>query len=84
MAKKKVKKVEEPKKESRGELIAEREAKISRLREKLLTNEQLKRGGPEVRSRYAKESGFLAIVDEINEIGDKLGFPRVSLGGLRK
>lgn len=65
-------------------LEVEREKMITDLRKKLLTNRQLKQGGPGVRGRYELEKGYVANVDEINILGKKLGKANVSLGTLRK
>ena len=65
-------------------LIAKREELIKIVKDKLLTNEQLKRGGIGIRVRYEQEKGYIAVVDEINELGEELGFPKVTLGILRR
>ena len=65
-------------------LTAKREELIKIVKDKLLTNEQLKRGGIGIRVRYEQEKGYIAVVDEINELGEELGFPKITLGMLRK
>ena len=62
----------------------ERQELIDVLKSKLLTNEQLKKGGSGVRVAYEREKGYQAVIDEINSIGKELGLPPVKLGGLRR
>lgn len=67
-----------------SKLEAERNALIDDLRPRLLTKTQLKQGGGDVKSRYAGEQGYAAIIDEINKLGKELGLPMIGLGHLRK
>lgn len=51
----------------------------------LLTNEQLKKGGEEIRQKYGQETAsWIPVLDEINTLGKKLGKPEIGLGQLRK
>jgi len=87
MPKKKIEKVE-VKLEEVSEDIKEIEIKynklINEIKPKLLTNTQLRQGGANIRSLYAKERGYEAILPEINELGKKLGKAPIGLGNLRK
>jgi len=84
--KKEIPKVEAPKAEKvdATNLKTKHSELIKYLQGKLLTNEQLKRGGPGVRVKHELEKGYIAVIDEINEIGKELGLPKVSIGSLRK
>jgi len=65
--------------------IAEkRNALIAEIQPKLLTNSQLKQGGSNMRTRYALEKGYEAVLPEINELGAKLSLRPIGLGHLRK
>jgi len=57
---------------------------INSIQKILLTKAQLKRGGGEIRGRYERERGYLAVIDEINELGKKLGHANIGLGDLRR
>ena len=57
---------------------------IGEIKPKLLSKEQLKRGGRDIRSRYEQEKGYEAVIPEINELGKKLGKAPIGLGHLRK
>ena len=65
-------------------LIEKRNGLISELQSKLLTKRQLKEGGPGVRMRSLRESAYQAVVDEINDLGKKLGLAPVGLGSIRR
>lgn len=67
-----------------SEVEKKRNALIDELRPKLLTQSQLKRGGSTIRSRFIAETGYVAIIDEINELGKELGLPPVGFSDLRK
>ena len=57
---------------------------ISEIKPKLLTQSQLKEGGGDIKSRYAAEQGYLAILNEINDIGKVLGLSPIGMGHLRE
>ena len=57
---------------------------INGIKPKLLTKEQMKRGGFGIRARYEKEKGYKALMPKINELGKKLGKPPIGLGNLRR
>lgn len=62
-----------------------RDILVGLLREKLLTNEQLKHGGPIARGKHAQEqAAYQPIVDDINVLSLELGLPKVSIGSLRR
>jgi hypothetical protein len=65
-------------------LITKRENLIKDLQSKLLTNAQMTRGSSTIKSQHLKESGYQAVVDEINKISREIGLPEVSIGSLRK
>ena len=67
-----------------NESEAEYNQLINEIKPKLLTKAQLKQGGAGIRSRYEKEKGFEVLMPEINELGKKLGKPRIGLGSLRQ
>lgn len=67
-----------------SELEKKRNALIDELKPRLLTKSQLKRGGGNTRSRHIAEQGYLAIVEEINELGKEIGLPPVGFDSLRK
>ena len=56
---------------------------VNEIKPKLLTNAQLKQGGSVNRAKYEKEKGYAAVLNEINELGKQLGYPRIGLGSLR-
>jgi len=87
MAVKKIVKKEVEAKEEVVEVSAlekKRNALIAEIKPKLLTQTQLKQGGGNVKSRYAAEKGYEAILNEINDIGKVLGLPPIGFGHLRK
>ena len=54
------------------------------IRSKLMPNSRLITGGAGVRGKYSNEvSAFTPVLEEINELGKKLGKPPVGLGHLR-
>ena len=58
---------------------------INGLRDVILTQRDLWKGGSEVRSRHSQEAlNYQPIVDEINELGKQLDEPFVTLGSLRR
>ena len=57
---------------------------INEIKPKLLTKEQMKRGGFGIRARYEKEKVYEVLIPEINELGKKLGKPPIGLGSLRR
>lgn len=62
-----------------------RDILVGLLREKLLTNEQLKHGGPIARGKHTQEqAAYQPIVDDINVLSLELGLPKVSIGSLRR
>jgi len=66
-------------------LDASRNELIGILREKLLTNEQLKRGGSGVRGKHIQEqASYQPTINEINHMGLELGYSIVSIGSLRR
>lgn len=78
-----VKKVVEVKDDLKSIRI-KRQGLIDEIIPQLLTNTQLKRGGSDIRARYAKEQGYAAIMGEVNELGAKLSLKPIGLGYLRK
>lgn len=80
---KKIKKAVEVK-DSLESIRIKRQGLIDEIIPKLLTNSQLRKGGSDIRSRYAKEQGYAAVLGEINELGTKLSFRPIGLGHLRK
>lgn len=85
MARKKVEKeLEEVKPDEVSELQKKRDALVASIKPRLLTQSQLKRGGGNIRARHIQEKGYEPIVDEINELGKKLGLPLIGFGNLRK
>lgn len=71
----------EPTKE---ELEIKRNAIINELKPKLLSKREMMLGGASVRSKASQESNYMAIIQEINEIGKKLGYADIGLGHLRR
>ena len=62
-----------------------RDGLISQLESKLLTNSQLKSGGPAVRARHMQEKGYDAVITEINSLGAKIGISAIKgIGHLRR
>jgi len=84
--KKKVKLEKKPKQDKELiELAAKRQAIIDEIVPKLLNNGQLRSGGTAIRDRYSVEvASYLPVLQEINEMGAKLGFKPIGLGHLRK
>lgn len=76
--------VEEVSGEESNPLVEKRNKLISELREKLLTKQQMRDGGPGVRNRSINEAGYQANIDEINGLGKELGLPPVGMGDIRK
>jgi len=66
------------------DIEVKRNALIAEIKPKLLTNSQLKQGGSYIRTRYALESGYAAVLPEINFLGKKLGLRPIGLGTIRK
>ena len=56
---------------------------INEIKPKLLTKAQLKQGGSGIRSKHAQEKGYEVVMNEINELGKKLGKALIGLGNLR-
>lgn len=71
-------------KEDLKAIAKKRDALIAVIKPKLLSKEAMKRGGSQIRVRYAQEQGYLADIDEINKLGKKLGCAPIGLGHLRK
>ena len=65
------------------DIKSQRDKLIEQIKGLLLTKSQVKRGGPEIRSRYEAEKGYQANIDDINELGRQIGEGDVSLGSLR-
>lgn len=82
-----IKKVEVPKIEAPKvtEKMKKAEEATKNLQSKLLTQSQLKTGGSWVRSRYAQEAGYVASLEEVNELRIEAGLSKIQgLGALRK
>lgn len=65
-------------------LEAKRNELIGSIRPLLVTKRQMIEGGRLIRSKVSQEQAYIPIVDEINEIGRKLGHGDVSIGSLRR
>lgn len=65
-------------------LEAQRNDLINQIKPKLLSKTQLKQGGSRIRVAYEREKGYEAVINEINELGKKLGLGLIGLGDLRK
>ena len=66
-----------------NEITKKRNKLIAELKPLLLSKSVIKRGGPGIKSRYESEKGYVANVQEINELGRQIGEADVSLGSLR-
>ena len=80
-----VKKLKEVKEEVvvDNDIKAKRDSLIAELKSHLLSKSVIKRGGPAIRVKYEQEKGYIANVQEINELGKQIGEADVSLGSLR-
>lgn len=67
-------------------LLTERRNKlIAEIRPNLISNDRLRMGGSDVRQKHSQEvASFTPVIEEINEIGEKIGVPPIGLGHLRK
>jgi len=66
-----------------SEIKVKRDKLIAELKPHLLSKSVIKRGGPAIRVKYEQEKGYIANVQEINELGLQIGEAPVSLGSLR-
>lgn len=66
-----------------SDIKTKRDKLIAELKPHLLSKSVIKRGGPNTRSKYEQEKGYIANVNEINELGLQIGEAPVSLGSLR-
>ena len=76
--------IENPVGPSNEELEAKRNELINSIKPLLVTKRQMVEGGRLVRSRVSQEQAYLPIIQEINQIGLKLGYGEVSIGSLRR
>jgi hypothetical protein len=61
-----------------------RSALLKELQSKLLTKQQMKQGGRDVRRRANSESAYQANLDEINALGKEIGLGPIGLGDIRR
>lgn len=81
---KKVSKAEKQDGVAQEETLKEKyERLINEIKPHLLTNAQLKSGGRVIRTQHQKEAGYANVINEINQIGQQLGYPKIGLGHLR-
>lgn len=69
---------------SSEDLEAKRNELINSVKPLLVTKRQMVEGGRLVRSKVSQEQAYLPIIQEINQIGLKLGYGEVSIGSLRR